>query len=76
MAILGYDALKLMADAIERAGSTDGQKIRDALANTKNFAGAGGSISIDENRNAKKSIVIIKIDDGQFKFVTSVPPAS
>jgi branched-chain amino acid transport system substrate-binding protein len=74
MAILGYDAMKLMAHAINEAGSTDGQKIRDALANTKNFPGAGGSITIDENRNAKKAIVILKIEDGQFKFVTSIAP--
>jgi branched-chain amino acid transport system substrate-binding protein len=74
MAILGYDAMKLMAHAINEAGSTDGQKIRDALANTKNFPGAGGSITIDENRNARKAIVILKIEDGQFKFVTSIAP--
>jgi branched-chain amino acid transport system substrate-binding protein len=74
MAILGYDAMKLMAHAINDAGSTDGQKIRDALANTKSFPGAGGSITIDENRNAKKPIVILKIEDGQFKFVTSIEP--
>ena len=75
MAILGYDAMKLMADAINRAGSTDGPKIRDALASTKNFPGAAGPITIDENRNAKKTIVILKIENGQFKFVSSVKPS-
>jgi branched-chain amino acid transport system substrate-binding protein len=75
MAILGYDAMKLMADAINRAGSTDGPKIRDALAGTKNFPGAAGPITIDENRNAKKTIVILKIENGQFKFVSSVKPS-
>jgi branched-chain amino acid transport system substrate-binding protein len=74
MAILGYDATKLMADAITRAGSTDGTKIRDALAATKDFQGAGGAITIDENRNAKKAIVILKIEDGRFTFVTSIEP--
>ena len=75
MAILGYDAMKLMADAINRAGSTDGPKIRDALASTRNFPGAAGPITIDENRNAKKTIVILKIENGQFKFVSSVKPS-
>ena len=79
MAILGYDAMKLMADAIKRAGSTDGGKIRDALAATKNFAGASGTITIDENRNAQKPIVILKIVPGKTpaertKFVTSIKP--
>lgn len=74
MAILGYDAMRLMADAITRAGSTDGAKIRDALAATKDFPGASGTITIDEKRNAKKAIVILKIDNGQFKYVTRVKP--
>src|SRR5262249_42360302 len=39
MAVLGYDAMKMMADAIRRAGSTDGEKIRDALATTRDFPG-------------------------------------
>ena len=74
MAILGYDAMKLMADAIGRAGNTDGAKIRDALAATKGFPGASGTITIDENRNAKKPIVILKIEGGQFKYVSRVEP--
>jgi branched-chain amino acid transport system substrate-binding protein len=74
MAILGYDSMKLLADAIQRAGSTDGAKIRDALAATKNFPGASGTITIDEHRNAKKPIIILKIDGGQFKYVTRVNP--
>jgi branched-chain amino acid transport system substrate-binding protein len=74
MAILGYDAMKLMAHAINQAGSTDGQKIRDALAATKNFPAAAGSITIDENRNAIKPIVVIKIVNGQFTYVASVQP--
>jgi branched-chain amino acid transport system substrate-binding protein len=74
MAILGYDATKLMADAIQRAGSTDGPKIRDALAATKGFKGAAGDITIDANRNASKPIVIVEVKDGKFHYVTAVKP--
>lgn len=74
MAILGYDAMKLMVDAIKRAGSTDGAKIRDALTSTKDFPGAAGSITIDSERNAKKPIVIVGIENGKLHFVTSVNP--
>lgn len=74
MAILGYDAMRLMADAITRAGSTDGSKIRDALAATKDFPGASGAITIDADRNAQKPIVILKFENGQQKFVTSIKP--
>ena len=75
MAILGYDAMKLMVDAIKRAGSTDGAKIRDALAATKDFSAAAGSITIDSDRNAKKPIVIVGISDGKLKFQAAVNPS-
>jgi len=74
MAVLGYDAMKLMADAIKRAGNTEGPKIRDALAATKDFPGASGVITIDDKRNAKKAIVILKIDGGKFKYVARINP--
>lgn len=74
MAILAYDAMRIMADAIERAGGTDGSKIRDALAATKDFPGASGITTIDENHNAKKSAVILRIQDGQFRYVATVKP--
>ncbi len=72
MAILGYDAMRLMADAIGRAGSTDPSKIRDALAATKDFPGASGRITIDKDRNAQKPIVILRYEGGQQKYITSV----
>lgn len=74
MAVLGYDAMKMMADAIRRAGSTEGPKIRDALAATRDFPGVSGSISIDADRNARKAIVIVQIRDGQYHFVEAIEP--
>jgi len=74
MAILGYDSMKIMADAIKRAGSTDSKAIRDALAQTKNYPGASGKITIDENRNALKPIVILEILNGQTRLVDSIAP--
>jgi branched-chain amino acid transport system substrate-binding protein len=74
MAILGYDAMRMMADAIGRAGSTDGKAIRDALAATKDFPGASGTITIDKDRNAQKPIVILRIDDGRTYYAASIGP--
>jgi branched-chain amino acid transport system substrate-binding protein len=83
MAILGYDSMKLMADAISRAGSTDGKAIRDALAKTKDFGGAAGKITIDKDRNAQKPLVVlsIKVTDAgggdmkqKFEYVDTVKP--
>jgi branched-chain amino acid transport system substrate-binding protein len=72
MAILGYDAMRLMADAIKRAGSTDPKAIRDALAATKDFPGASGNITMDKNRNAQKPIVILKTTATGTEFVKSI----
>lgn len=74
MAILGYDAMRIMADAITRAGSTDGDKIRDAIASTKDFPGASGITTIDKEHNARKSVVILKIENGKFNYAGTVNP--
>lgn len=74
MAVLGYDAARILIDAIKRAGSTEGAKIRDALAQTKDFPGVSGSITIDADRNSKKNIVVLKIEGGKVKFQTSIAP--
>ncbi|PIR21275.1 MAG: ethanolamine utilization protein EutJ [Deltaproteobacteria bacterium CG11_big_fil_rev_8_21_14_0_20_47_16] len=64
-AVLAYDAANLLFDAIQRAGSTDGDKIRAALAATNGFPGITGSITIDPNRNAQKSLVIVQYSNGK-----------
>ena len=74
MAILGYDAMRIMADAITRAGKTSGKAIRDSLAATKDFPGASGKITMDASRNAQKPIVILKIEGDKTHFVGSVQP--
>lgn len=71
---LGYDAVMVLADAIRRAGSTEGASIRAALATTKDFPGVTGRITIDAQRNASKSAVIFTVRDGKFVYVESVAP--
>jgi branched-chain amino acid transport system substrate-binding protein len=75
-AALGYDAVKLLADAITRAGGTDPQKLRDAIASTKNFPGVSGTITINPERNATKSAVILTIKDGAVHYFDTVQPQS
>jgi branched-chain amino acid transport system substrate-binding protein len=74
MAALGYDSAMLLADAIKRAGSTDGPKVRDALAATKDFPGIAGNITIDAQRNATKPLVILQVKDGKFHLVEKIAP--
>lgn len=67
-AVLGYDATNILADSINRAGSTDSQAIIDAMKET-NFKGLTGTTTFDENRNPVRSAVILTIDEGAYKFV-------
>jgi branched-chain amino acid transport system substrate-binding protein len=76
LAALGYDAAKILADAMTRAGSTDGSKVRDALAQTKDFQGVTGSITINKERNAVKPAVILKVDNGKYALVETIKPES
>jgi len=73
-AALGYDATKLLADAIKRAGSTDPDKIRAAIQDTKDFPGVSGKITIGQDRNAVKSAVIVTIKDGALKYAETIEP--
>ena len=61
MAVLGYDAMRVMADAIKRAGKADRQAVTEALAQTRDFPGASGRITIDQDHNARKPIVILQL---------------
>ncbi len=73
-AALGFDAYMLILDAIKRANSSDPIKIKEALAETKNFEGATGFITLDENGDAIKDAIVKRIEKGQFKFVKVVKP--
>ncbi len=74
MAPLGYDAMMILASAIKTAGSTDAIKVRDTLAAIKDYSAVTGNISIDPNRNATKSAVVLKVTGKDNEFVTTVAP--
>lgn len=74
MAALGYDAAGVLLDAMKRAGTTEHEKLRDAIAATKNYEGVTGTITINAQRNATKSAKILTIKDGKFHFVETIAP--
>ena len=70
LAALGYDTIYILADALRRAKTTDGQKLRDALAQTKDFYGVTGKINyFDASRNPIKPAVILKLESQSSKFI-------
>jgi branched-chain amino acid transport system substrate-binding protein len=74
IAALGYDAARLLFDSLRRAGTTESAKLREAIATTRDFAGVTGRITIDQDRNATKSAVILTVKDGKFAYVETVDP--
>ncbi len=66
-AALAYDGMKLMADAIERAGSTDKDAIIKALGETTSFTGIAGPVSFtDKNTLARSNFVTLIAKDGKW----------
>jgi branched-chain amino acid transport system substrate-binding protein len=74
MAALGYDSVLALVDSIKRANSTDGPKLRDAIASLKDLDGVTGKTTLDANRDAQKPAVIIGIKDGKFVYKETVNP--
>ncbi|MCL4249748.1 MAG: ABC transporter substrate-binding protein [Anaerolineae bacterium] len=76
-AALGYDAVYLLADAIERAGSTDAEAIQQALMETEGFAGVTGTVSYAEgSRVPQKAVTMIHVMDEQFTLAGEFVPES
>lgn len=74
LAAMGYDATMVLADAMKRAKSLSTADIRAALANTKDFQGVTGRISIDQQRNAVKPAVVLKVVNGNFVYESTIRP--
>lgn len=74
LAALGYDAAKVVAEAIERAAKIEPKLIRDEIAKTKDFNGVTGKISINAERNAVKSAVVVQVENEKRKYVTTISP--
>ena len=75
MAALAYDGIMLVADAFRRLGNNlSHEAIRKALSETKDFSGITGSTTIDENRNAQKSAVILETMPNGMAFRKKIDP--
>ncbi len=71
---LGYDLGYFLKDALERAGEVNSEKLKNALASTKDFKGVTGTVSIDEKHNPVKSVTIIEMKDGVPTFLKKLDP--
>ena len=67
-AATAYDAARMLFDAFKRAKSTESAAVRNALAQTKDFSGVTGKITLDTNRNAQVPVYMLRIEGGKFKL--------
>ena len=74
LAVLGYDAVYVLADAIKRANSTDSAKIIEALADTKDFPAISGVTTINKTHDADKNAVVIEMKDGKQVYRETIKP--
>lgn len=74
MAALGYDAATVALEAMKRATNLERAAIRDAIAQTRDFGGATGNITLDEDRNAVKPAVVVQVASGASRYVTAIAP--
>jgi branched-chain amino acid transport system substrate-binding protein len=74
LAALGYDAARILIQAMERAQDLTPEAIRAELAKTEDFVGVTGRISIDQQRNANKPAVVVKVDGSTNRYVTTISP--
>ena len=74
LAALGYDAMMIVADAIKRGGAAERDKIKEALAQTKDYPAVTGDITIDANRNATKPAVVLEIQGAEFVYKKTIQP--
>ena len=71
---LGADAYFILMDSIRRAKSVTGKNIRNALVSTKNFKAVSGTINIDKGGDAVKSLVLLHVKDGTFRYLATYNP--
>ncbi len=74
IAALGYDAGRILFDSMGRAKSLDGKDLAAAISATKDFKGVTGIITIDKDRNAQKSAVVVKMTGGVPHYAATIAP--
>jgi branched-chain amino acid transport system substrate-binding protein len=71
---LGYDAAQVGIQGLRRAAGPGGPALREAIAETRDYEGVTGRISLGPDRNAVKSAVVVRMSQGQPVFVAEVSP--
>jgi len=74
LAALAYDAARVGIEGMRKAPTLENKDIRDAIAQTRDFPGVAGTITLDDHRNAIKPAVVVQVGDTQAKYVATITP--
>ncbi len=74
LAALGYDAANILFDSMNRSKSLEGKDLRDAIAATKNFKAVTGTITLNDQRDAVKPVVIVERKGGKWAYRATIEP--
>ena len=73
-AALAYDAVMVLARAVEKAKSTQGALVAQALSRLDPYEGVTGSIKFDAQGDPVKSAVIMEIRNGKAVYLKTFAP--
>jgi branched-chain amino acid transport system substrate-binding protein len=75
LAALGYDSMRVLAEAMRRADSFDPAKIREQMAKTSDFPGVTGRITLGPDRNpVGKKLVMLEVKNGALTLKKTIDP--
>ncbi|MEM8642587.1 MAG: ABC transporter substrate-binding protein [Cyanobacteria bacterium P01_G01_bin.54] len=74
-AVLAYDAIHLLAQALESQGKTEPDAIRQGLANLQGFQGVSGTISYTGTGDPNRTVFVLQIQDGQATLAQQILPS-
>ncbi len=72
--VLTYDAFGLLFDALKRAGRIDPEAVAEALRSTLRYEGVTGVMAFAGSPDPKKSVVILRVQNGQARFFSRIDP--
>ncbi len=76
LAARGYDATKILIHALKSSKILSREGLREQLAEIKNFPGVTGPTSINQNRNAEKPAVVVKVEGPMNRYITTISPTN
>ena len=74
LAAMGYDAMMVLSEALKKTPDLNNEKLRAAIAATKDHAGVTGTITLNSARNPVKPAVVLAVDGTGIHYKATISP--